>query len=200
MDKLIDVAHEIAVLLKERGETIACLELSAGGLISAALLAVPGASAYFLGRRRRLYAPRPPSLLSISEEAMTGIRSASEPYAALLARTIRERHAATWGLAETGATGPTGNRYGDPAGHACIAVVRSQRARHDHQDRQRRPRQHAGVRGQGAAYICWTASGTSAGAAITHASAHGMQRGADPRGSNPRAASASSERRLSSSN
>ena len=28
-----------------------------------------------------------------------------------------------WGLAEAGAAGPLGNRYGDPAGHTCIAVA-----------------------------------------------------------------------------
>jgi nicotinamide-nucleotide amidase len=65
------------------------------------------------------------SLVAIPDEAMAGIRSASEPYAALLARTVRERHGATWGLSETGATGPTGNRYGDPAGHTCIGVAGS---------------------------------------------------------------------------
>jgi len=63
------------------------------------------------------------ALLGIGDEAMAGIRSASEPYAALVAATVRERHRATWGLAETGATGPTGNRYGDPAGHSCIAIA-----------------------------------------------------------------------------
>ena len=50
------------------------------------------------------------------------MRSASEPYALLLARTARENHGATWGLSETGASGPTGNPYGDAAGHSCLAV------------------------------------------------------------------------------
>ena len=50
------------------------------------------------------------------------MRSASEPYAQFMARTVRERMAATWGLAETGATGPSGNAYGDAAGHCCLAV------------------------------------------------------------------------------
>jgi nicotinamide mononucleotide (NMN) deamidase PncC len=63
------------------------------------------------------------ALLGIGDREMAGIRSASEPYAALAARTVRERHGATWGLAETGASGPTGNRYGDAAGHTCIAVA-----------------------------------------------------------------------------
>jgi PncC family amidohydrolase len=85
-------------------------------------LAVPGASAYFLGGAVVYTRQARQGLLAISDEAMRGIRSASEPYAVLLARTVRERMGASWGLAETGATGPSGNRYGDPAGHACVAV------------------------------------------------------------------------------
>jgi PncC family amidohydrolase len=123
MDRLLALAEQIAARLKARGETVAVAESSAGGLISAALLAVPGASAYFLGgavvytrRARRM-------LLAIPDEAMAGLRPASEPYATLLARTVRERHGATWGLSETGATGPTGNAYGDGPGHACIGLA-----------------------------------------------------------------------------
>jgi PncC family amidohydrolase len=123
MEGLAELAARIAARLKDRRETIAVSESSTGGLISAALLSVPGASAYFLGgavvytRRART------ALLGITDEAMAGMRSASEPYAALAAATVRDKHRATWGLAETGATGPTGNRYGDPAGHTCIAIA-----------------------------------------------------------------------------
>ena len=123
MDQLVELAEQIADRLKERRETVAVAESSAGGLIAAALLAVPGASAYFLGGAVVYTRQARRSLVSIPDEAMAGIRSASEPYAALLARTVRERHGATWGLAETGAAGPTGNRYGDPAGHTCIALA-----------------------------------------------------------------------------
>src|SRR5262245_1372910 len=122
MQHLIGLAGQIAERLKPRGETLAVAESSAGGLIAAALLAVPGASAYFLGGAVVYTRQGRRALLAIPDEAMAGIRSASEPYAALMARTVRERHGATWGLAETGATGPSGNRYGDPAGHACIAL------------------------------------------------------------------------------
>jgi PncC family amidohydrolase len=122
-DRLIDLAEKIGARLKARAETIAVAESSTGGLISAALLAVPGASAYFLGGAIVYTRQARRSLVAIPDEAMAGIRSASEPYAALLARTVRERHGATWGLSETGATGPTGNRYGDPAGHTCIAIA-----------------------------------------------------------------------------
>jgi len=123
MSDLNALAEQIAERLKTRGETIAVAESSAGGLISAALLAVPGASAYFLGGAVVYTRQARRALLSIPDAAMKGIRSASEPYAALAARTVKDQHGATWGLSETGATGPSGNRYGDPAGHACIGVA-----------------------------------------------------------------------------
>ena len=123
MDELIARAEQAALLLKERGERIAVAESSTGGLIAAALLAVPGASAYFLGGAVVYTRDARRVLLDIPDAALTGMRSASEPYAALLAETVRRRFAADWGLAETGATGPTGNRYGDAAGHACLAVA-----------------------------------------------------------------------------
>ena len=109
-------------LLKQRGQTIAVAESSAGGVINAALVAVPGASAYYLGGGV-IYTPKGrAALLGIGKDEMTGIRSASEPFATLLARRVRIHLGATWGLSETGASGPTGNRYGDAPGHACIAV------------------------------------------------------------------------------
>src|SRR5262245_26932973 len=122
MQHLIGLAGQIAERLKPRGETLAVAESSAGGLIAAALLTVPGASAYFLGGAVVYTRQSRRALLAIPDEAMAGLRASSEPYAALLARTVRERHGATWGLSETGATGPTGNRYGDAAGHACIGL------------------------------------------------------------------------------
>lgn len=123
MQTLLPAAEALGALLKERRETLAIAESSTGGLVSALLLAVPGASAFFLGgavvytrQARRL-------LLDIPETALAGMRPATEAYALLLAQTVRQRFASSWSLAETGATGPTGNRYGDPAGHACIAAV-----------------------------------------------------------------------------
>jgi PncC family amidohydrolase len=121
-DEIGRLAERIAARLRERGETVAVAESSAGGLISAALLTIPGASAYFLGGGVIYTQAARRGLLGVGDDAMHGIRSASEPYAALKARTVRTRLGATWGLAETGATGPTGNRYGDAAGHACFAV------------------------------------------------------------------------------
>ena len=122
MVDLDGIAARVARRLIERGETIAISESSAGGLVSAALLAVPGASAYFLGGAVVYTGTARQALLGITPDDLVGMRPASEPYAALLARTVRTKFGATWGLAETGATGPTGNRYGDAAGHACLAV------------------------------------------------------------------------------
>jgi nicotinamide-nucleotide amidase len=123
MNELDSLARSLATILKDRKETIAVAESSAGGLISAALLSVPGASAYFLGGGVIYTQAARRALLRLPDESVKGIRSSSEPYAVLKARTIRELLGATWGLAETGATGPTGNRYGDAAGHACIAIA-----------------------------------------------------------------------------
>jgi PncC family amidohydrolase len=109
--------------LKQRGETIAVAEGSAGGLISAALLAVPGASAYFVGGAVLYTTSSKVALLGLTEQQATEPRSSTEPHTLMLAWTIRERLQATWGLAETGATGPTGNRYGDAAGHVCLAYA-----------------------------------------------------------------------------
>lgn len=123
MKTLIPVAIKVAERLKARKETIAVAESSAGGLVAAALLAVPGASAYFLGGAVVYTRQARSALVGITDAEMEGLRSSSEPYARLLARTMRHRHGATWGLAETGAAGPTGNRYGDKSGHSCIAVA-----------------------------------------------------------------------------
>jgi PncC family amidohydrolase len=123
MQELVGVAEKIAAILKERRQTIAVAESSTGGLISAALLAVPGASAYFLGGAVVYTRDARRLLMDIPDDAMKGIRSASEPYAKLLASQVRQRFSTDWGLSETGATGPTGNRYGDAAGHSCMAVA-----------------------------------------------------------------------------
>jgi nicotinamide-nucleotide amidase len=123
MHDLINIAEQIAARLIARKETIAVAESSTGGLISTALLAVPGASAYFLGSAVVYTRDARRVLMDIPDDAMKGIRSASEPYAKLLANQVRTRFSSHWGLSETGATGPTGNRYGDAAGHSCMAVA-----------------------------------------------------------------------------
>ena len=123
MQTLLPLAEQVAILLKQRRETVSVAESSSGGLVSAALLAVPGASAYFLGGAVVYTRKARELLMQLPREAVAGMRSASEPYALLLARTASQRFSASWGLAETGAAGPTGNPYGDSAGHSCIAIA-----------------------------------------------------------------------------
>jgi len=123
MRELMPLAEKVGAMLKARKETVTVSESASGGLISAALLAVPGASAYFVGggvfyTRQTLLALRDADAAQIN-----GMRGATEAWALLLARSLRERTTADWGLGESGAAGPAGNRYGDPAGHACFAVT-----------------------------------------------------------------------------
>ena len=122
MSRVEEIAARVAAKLVARRETIAVSESSSGGLISAALLAVPGASAYYIGGAVVYTARARAALVDIERADVEGMRSASEPYAQLLAGRTRELLRAKWGLAETGASGPTGNPYGDAAGHTVVAV------------------------------------------------------------------------------
>ena len=117
------MAADVGALLKEKGQTVAVAESSAGGIISAALLAVPGASAYFKGGGVCYTGDSKQILMAVSDVAMGEARAATKTHALHLARAARERLGADWGIGETGAAGPTGNRYGDPPGHTCIGVV-----------------------------------------------------------------------------
>lgn len=122
METLLVNAAMLGERLRARGETVAVGESSAGGLIAASLLAQAGASGFFLGGAVLYTGQAREGLLGITPADMRGIRPATEAYATLVARRLRERLGATWSLAETGAAGPAGNRYGDAAGHSCIAI------------------------------------------------------------------------------
>ena len=120
--EIMSLAEKAGTILRDKGETVGIAESSSGGLISAHLLAIAGASAYFLGGSviYTRYAGR--GLLGVTDDEMEGMRAATESYASLNAGRISEILGSTWGLSETGAAGPDGNRYGDDAGHSCIAV------------------------------------------------------------------------------
>jgi PncC family amidohydrolase len=123
MHTLLPTAQRLAATLKAREQTIAVAEGAAGGLISAALLAVPGASAYFLGGAVVYTRIARRALLGLADDAFGPVRPATAEYSLRLARAIRDRFGASWAIAESGAAGPTGNRYGDAAGHAALAVA-----------------------------------------------------------------------------
>ena len=123
MTDLSSLAASVGALLKQHDQTIAVTESSCGGLISASLVAVPGASAYYVGGGVIYTRDAQRGLLRVPDNTMAGMRASTEPYAVLNARTVRESLGTTWALSETGASGPTGNSYGDSAGHACFAVA-----------------------------------------------------------------------------
>jgi PncC family amidohydrolase len=123
MPHLTALASSVGNLLKQVNHTVAVAESASGGLISAALVSIPGASAYYVGGGVIYTHASRKGLLRVPDEAMVGMRASTEAYALLNARTVRDLLGTTWAVSETGASGPTGNRYGDAAGHACIAVA-----------------------------------------------------------------------------
>ncbi|NKB68002.1 MAG: nicotinamide-nucleotide amidohydrolase family protein [Candidatus Latescibacteria bacterium] len=123
MRDLLDHAARLGAQLKERGDTLAIAESSAGGLLCAVMLAVPGASSYFKGGAAVYTGAAKQILMGVSDQDMAAARAATPQHAEYLAQAARQRLDATWGLGETGAAGPTGNRYGDPAGHTCIGIA-----------------------------------------------------------------------------
>ena len=123
MRELIEHAERVGALLIKNNQTVAISESSSGGLIMASLLAVPGASAYCVGGVVLYTTKSWHALRGFELDCLKGFRSATEENAAIRAGFARDRFASTWGLGETGAAGPSGNRYGDPAGHTCIAVA-----------------------------------------------------------------------------
>ena len=122
-EPLAVIASRVGAVLRAHSETVAVTESSAGGLVSAALLAIPGASAYFLGGAVVYSRRAGKGLLGLTTDDMVGLRGETEPYAQLVAGKARDIHRATWGISESGAAGPVGSPYGDPAGRVCLAVV-----------------------------------------------------------------------------
>ena len=119
---ILALAARAGKQLRARGEAVAVCEGAAGGLISAGLLSVSGASSYFLGGGVIYTLAASRAFLASAVPAPPGLRGASEPWALHLARSAVAKLGADWGIGEGGAAGPTGNRYGDPAGHAWVAV------------------------------------------------------------------------------
>mgnify|MGYP001815110891 FL=1 len=119
--ELIQSAQRVASMLRDRGETVAVAEGSAGGLVSAALLSVPGASAYFVGGTVIYTVAASRAWMAGAVDVPAGMRGATETFAGYLATSVRLKVGSTWGIGEAGAAGPA-NPYGDPAGHSWLAV------------------------------------------------------------------------------
>jgi PncC family amidohydrolase len=119
--QLIQQARQIGDTLRERGETVAVAEGSAGGLVSAALLSIPGASAYYVGGTVIYTVAASRAWMAGAVEVPAGMRGATEAFAGYLATSVRLKVGTTWGIGEAGAAGPA-NPYGDPAGHSWLAI------------------------------------------------------------------------------
>jgi PncC family amidohydrolase len=138
-DSLAELALRVARRLIERGETVALCETAAGGLASAALLAVPGTSACFVGSALAYSRHSRRILLGLEAKDVAGLEPLSEDVARVFASRCRTRLGAAWGLAELGIAGPTPSPYGGPAGVAVLAVdgpvSRARRLETGHADR-----------------------------------------------------------------
>lgn len=123
LDSLLALGEEISTRLRARKEFVSIMESSAGGLISTSLLSVAGASHFFRGGGVIYTHEARRELLGIDDTVLEGVRPSSEPYITILAQGLKAKLDTDWILAESGATGPTGNRYGDAPGHACFAIM-----------------------------------------------------------------------------
>jgi PncC family amidohydrolase len=123
MERLLPLAAEAAELLKKRGETIALSESSMGGLVSAALVAQPGASAFYLGSTVIYTRGAARALYALEGPPAPDVKPLTEPYVAAMAQVVRQKLGSTWALAEMGASGPSGSPYGPPPGTAVIGLT-----------------------------------------------------------------------------
>ena len=119
---LTHMAEEVAELLRRRGDTIVVAETSTGGLISSALLAVPGASAYYKGGSVLYTYESRKKLLGIKGQDVEGLAPMSEAMVMAFAQKAQAQFASTWAIAELGIAGPTGVAYGE-AGSSVIGIA-----------------------------------------------------------------------------
>jgi nicotinamide-nucleotide amidase len=117
------IAVRIAELLRARGEKIAVADGATGGLMSAALLTVPGALSFYVGGGVVYSRAAREALYGLPEDTYAGMRSATEDYAALQARAIRDNFAADWGIAESGAAGSSVHPMGVASGRSCVGIA-----------------------------------------------------------------------------
>ena len=122
-DEQEQLANDIAERLIARGETVAVAESTTGGLVSAALLAVAGASRYYAGGGVLYTLNSRTALVGVPAESYANYRGTTPEMLATLAETMRERLGASWCIAESGIAGPTGGRFGAPAGRTTLGVA-----------------------------------------------------------------------------
>ena len=119
---LAAVALPAAERLVALGQTVAVAESAAGGLISATLLAVAGASKFYAGGIVMYTRQSRKTYLDLDPVALKGLAPLSEAMVMVFAAAARQSLGATWGIAELGAAGPAGTPYGHPAGSCVIGI------------------------------------------------------------------------------
>lgn len=122
MNNLTEFSTSLAATLIDAKQTVAVAESSTAGLISACLLAVPGASAFFKGGCVIYTLESRKQLLRISRDDVDGLEPLTQAMVMKFAAKAREQLGASWGIAELGAAGPAGTPYGHPPG---ISVIRA---------------------------------------------------------------------------
>jgi nicotinamide-nucleotide amidase len=113
----------VGALLRERGATLAIAESCTGGLLSSRITDVAGSSAYFLGGGVCYTAALKTAVAGVDPALIHEHGEVSEPVAVALAKGIRERCGATYGIGVTGIAGPSGGTPEKPVGTVHIAVA-----------------------------------------------------------------------------
>ena len=118
-----ELPMRVADALRDREETVAVAESCTGGLIGAALTAVPGASDYVEAGLTTYAYDAKRRHLGVSREALDERGAVSEPVAREMARGVRDVCDVSWGVSATGVAGPTGGSEETPVGTVYIGVA-----------------------------------------------------------------------------
>lgn len=110
------------MVLATAGLTVAVAESLTGGLVGAAITAVPGASAVFRGGVTAYATDLKRTLLGVDAGLLADEGPVSPRTAGQMAAGVRDRLGADCGLATTGVAGP-GPQGAHPAGEVFVAAV-----------------------------------------------------------------------------
>lgn len=118
-----ELPFAIGELLVTRGEKVAVSETTAGGLISARMLSVAGASRWFESGLVPYSSPTKWEVLSMDRELAREHGAVSPQWVSATAEAMKRATGAAWAIAESGIAGPQGSRRSPkPVGSVAIAV------------------------------------------------------------------------------
>ncbi|WP_006786390.1 CinA family protein [Thiorhodospira sibirica] len=114
-------ALQLGECLATRGLHLATAESCTGGLVSATLTAIPGASMWFECGFVTYSNAAKMQLLGVAESLLQRHGAVSEPVAQAMAQGALAQSAADLALAITGIAGPSGGTPDKPVGTVCFA-------------------------------------------------------------------------------